>query len=61
MKKVTFFLFSILTVFAIAFSSCKLKVEDEDLFDKPGADANENQVTIVIPKTIPMVLNVLLF
>lgn len=51
MKKVTFFLFSILTVFAITFSSCKLKVEDEDLFDKPGANANENQVTIVIPKT----------
>lgn len=51
MKKVSIFLFSILTIFAITFSSCQLKVEDEDLFDKPGVEANENQVTIIIPKT----------
>ena len=50
MKKRTSFLIFLITILTIAFSSCKLKVEAEDLYDKPGVNVTDNQVTIIIPK-----------
>lgn len=51
MKKTLFLIYTILTALSISFSSCKLSVEDEALFDKPGVIPTNNQITIIIPKT----------
>lgn len=50
MKKATSFSFTILAILGITFFACKLKVEEADLYDKPGVNVTNNQVTIIIPK-----------
>lgn len=49
MKKVTSVFFISIAVLATTFFSCKLKIEDENLYDKPLASVTNKQVTIVIP------------
>lgn len=50
MKKGTSFFYISLALFTITLFSCKLKMEEEDLYDKPDAHITENQVTLIIPK-----------
>lgn len=54
MKKVTSFVFillTLLTVLGITVFSCKLKIEDEELYDKPGVrTVNNDRVMVTIPK-----------
>ena len=50
MKKGTSFFYLLIAILTITFSSCTLKVEDEDLYDKPGVNVTDNQVTLIIPK-----------
>ena len=50
MKKGTSFLYIFTAILGITFFSCTLKVEDTDLYDKPGVNVTNNQVTIIIPK-----------
>ncbi len=51
MKKRTTYLFIFLIFLGIILSSCKIKVEEEDLLDKPGVNVTNKQVTLIIPKT----------
>ncbi len=49
-KRASFFYISI-AILALTFSSCKLKVEDESLYDKPTVHISDDQiVTIIIEK-----------
>ena len=50
MKKGTSFILFFAAILGITFSSCKLKIEDESLYDKPAVHVTENQVTVVISK-----------
>lgn len=50
MKKGTSFFYISLAFLAVSIFSCKLKMEDEDLYDKPGVNITQNQVTVIIPK-----------
>ena len=50
MKKGTSFILLFAAILGITFSSCKLKIEDESLYDKPAVHVTENQVTVVISK-----------
>ncbi len=50
MKKGTSFILLFAAILGITFSSCKLKVEDENLYDKPGVNVTKKQVTVIIPK-----------
>lgn len=50
MKKGTSFFYISLALFAITLFSCQLKVEEEDLYDKPGVNKSNKQVTVIIPK-----------
>ena len=49
MKKGTSFFYISLALLTFTFFSCKLKVEDEDLYDKPGVNVTNNQITLIIP------------
>ena len=49
MKKVTSLFYISLAVLVTTFFSCKLKVQDSDLYDKPLAHITDKQVTIIIP------------
>ena len=49
MKKVTSLFYISLAVLVTTFFSCKLKVQDSDLYDKPLVNVTDRQVTIVIP------------
>jgi len=49
MKKGTSFFYIFITILGITFLSCKLKVEEENLYDKPGVNVTTNQVTVIIP------------
>lgn len=50
MNKKTTFLCFLLTVFVITLSSCKLKIEEEHLYDKPGVNVTNKQITLIIPR-----------
>ena len=50
MKKGTSFFYISLALLTITFFSCKLKMEEEDLYDKPGVNVTNNQITLIIPK-----------
>ena len=50
MKKVSILVCALTAVFTFTISSCKLKIEDENLFDKPGVIITDSQVTVIIPK-----------
>ena len=50
MKKGTSFFYISLALLAITFFSCQFKIEEEDLYDKPGVNTTNKQVTIIIPK-----------
>ena len=50
MKKGTSFLCIILAFLGITFFSCKIKVEDTELFDKPGVIPSGSQVSVIIPR-----------
>lgn len=49
MKKGTSFFYISLTLLSITLFSCKLKIEEEDLYDKPGVKVTKNQITLIIP------------
>ena len=49
MKKRTSFFYISLALLAITIFSCKLKMEEEDLYDKPGVNVTNNQITLIIP------------
>lgn len=49
MKKGTSFFYISLTLLSITLFSCKLKIEEEDLYDKPGVNVTNNQITLIIP------------
>ncbi len=49
MKKGTSFFYIFIAILGITFFSCKLKVEEESLYDKPGVNVTANQVTVIIP------------
>ena len=51
MKKRTSYLYIFVVFLAIILSSCKLKIEEEDLLDAPGVNVTNKQVTLIIPKT----------
>ncbi len=50
MKKGTSFFYISLALLAFSVISCKLKMAEEDLYDKPGVIPTNNQITIIIPK-----------
>ncbi len=50
MKKGTSFILLFAAILGITFSSCKLKVEDESLYDKPAVSITKDQVTVVISR-----------
>lgn len=50
MKKGTSFFYISLALLTITLFSCKLKMEEEDLYDKPGVSVTNNQITLIIPK-----------
>ncbi len=50
MKKGTSFILLFAAILGITFSSCKLKVEDENLYDKPAVSITKDQVTVVISR-----------
>lgn len=50
MKKGTLFSFFLITIIGFTVSSCKLKVEDANLYDKPGVNVTAKQVTLIIPR-----------
>lgn len=50
MKKGTSLFFISIAILGITLFSCKLKIEDTDLYDAPLAHITESQITIVIPK-----------
>ena len=50
MKKRTSILCFLLAFLGITFFSCKLKVEDTELFDKPGVILSGSQVSLIIPR-----------
>lgn len=50
MKKGTSFIVLFAAILGITFSSCKLKVEDENLYDKPAVSITKDQVTVVISR-----------
>ncbi len=49
MKKGTSFFYIFIAILGITFFSCKLKIEEESLYDKPGVNVTSNQVTVIIP------------
>ena len=49
MKKRTSFFYISLALLSIAFLSCKLKMEEEELYDKPSVNLTPNQLTVIIP------------
>lgn len=49
MKKGTSFFYISLALLTITLFSCKLKMEEEDLYDKPGVNYTHNQITVIIP------------
>ena len=51
MKKRTSLFLIFIAFFGISFFSCKLKIEEEDLLDRPGVNVTNKQVTLIIPKT----------
>ena len=50
MKKGTSFILLFAAILGITFSSCKLKIEDESLYDKPAVSITKDQVTFVISR-----------
>ena len=50
MKKGTSFILFFAAILGITFSSCKLKIEDESLYDKPAVSITKDQVTVVISR-----------
>ena len=50
MKKGTSFFLLFIAIFVITFFSCKLKIEDSELYDKPGVNLTSKQLTVIIPK-----------
>ena len=50
MKKGTSFFYISLALLAITFISCQFKIEEENLYDKPGVNVTNNQVTLIVPK-----------
>ena len=51
MKKGTSFLLVFTAFLGITLSSCKMKLEDDNLMDKPGVSVTQSQITVIIPKT----------
>lgn len=49
MKKGSSIFYISLALLSIAFLSCKIKMEEEELYDKPGVNVTSNQLTIIIP------------
>ena len=49
MKKGTSFFYISLALLTITLFSCKLKMEEEDLYDKPGVNVTNKQITLIIP------------
>ena len=49
MKKGFSFFYISLALLTITLFSCKLKIEEEDLYDKPGVNVTNNQITLIIP------------
>ena len=50
MKKGYSFLFIFSVILGITFFSCKLKTEEDDLYEKPAVKVANNQLMLIIPK-----------
>ena len=50
MKKGTSIFLFLITFLGITLFSCKLEFDDTNLYDKPGVDLSDKQVTLIIPK-----------
>lgn len=48
-KRSSFFVF-LIAILSLSVFSCKIKIEDTELFDKPLVNVTSKQVTIIIPK-----------
>ena len=50
MKKRTSFLTVLIAILSISVLACNIKIQEEELFDKPLVNVTTKQVTIIIPK-----------
>ncbi len=50
MKKGTSFFYILVSILCLVLCTCKLSLEDTELFQKPDLDLSDRQVTLIIPK-----------